>query len=217
MQGVATMLLYVLVDERALVWSALLAGTGGSLAAFGLRWLASRAVWRGALIMFACFLLLDLLYVPRDLAVTLELMSWGLVIATWASGVDYFVGGLRELPSRGGLDRADVVRVLGSLLVPIAVVGGLVIGKAPMWAAVSVLALELAIFGLDNLLAHHGAHAGAIAWSLRSLGSAALLATPTVARAAGLELDAAAPAYAALAVTVAGGVREFWRGRAYYL
>lgn len=217
MQGLATMLLYILVDDRALIWGALLVGTGGSLAALGLRWLVARVFWRGALIMFACFVLLDALYVPRELAVTLELMSWGLVVVTWASGVDYFVSGLRALPSRGGLDRADAVRVLSAVVLPLVVVAALVVAKAPMWAAVSVLAVELAIFGLDNLLAHHGAHAGAIAWSARSLGASALLAAPLAARAAGADLDATPATLAALVVSITGGAREFWRGRRYYM
>jgi hypothetical protein len=78
---------------------------------------------------------------------------------------------------------------------------------------ITVLAVELAMGGLDNLLSHHKQASGALWWGTRTLGAAALLFLAAL-------VDGAAAtwlAIAAAAMTTAGVAWEFWRGRDYYL
>ena len=86
-----------------------------------------------------------------------------------------------------------------------------------MWAPIAILCVELAVGGLDNLLAHHGASSGALAWSLRSLGAAVLLGAILLASRTDHPGAVTPLAVAGVALSLLGGAREFWRGRAHYL
>ena len=79
-------------------------------------------------------------------------------------------------------------------------------------ADLPILACELAVGGLDNLLSHHHRATKALAWGSRVLSVCALVALALVF-----------PAYAeplsilAAAVSLVGVSAEFWRGRDYFL
>ncbi len=216
MQGIATIIFLVLAESRDVHWTVMLSGTGLALVAAVVSYVVRKKVWRGSIIMFGCFVLLDLLLLPSDTRDTIYLMCLGIVGITWASGIDYLVSGVRQLAGRGDLDAADLSRIAGAIAMPIVIYGGLDVG-APMWVLVAVLSLELAAGGLDNLLAHHGAHSSAAVWALRSLGSSALLAVVWWAGHTGRTNLMEPLSYAAAALALLGTISEFWRGRDYYL
>ncbi len=217
MQGAATIIFLGLVQDRQLVWSIMLPATALPLVALFGFLAIKRRFYRGAAIMFGMMALLDLMYLPNDIEVTLYLVTLGILVATWGSGLDYLVGGLRQMKGRADFGRSDAVRVLSGIAVPLLVVAVLIETGAPMWAPIAVLCVELAVGGLDNLLAHHGASSGAVAWSLRSFGAAGLLSAMLLAHHYG-QPDYITPlAITAVAISVLGCAREFWRGREYYL
>jgi hypothetical protein len=167
--------------------------------------------WRGAFVMTGSFLallivfLIDERYAPRALMI-------GIVGITWISGLDYIVGGWPKLRAHGDFSRADGVRILGSLALPILLFAVLVYTDAPRWTIFAILSFELAVGGLDNLLSHHKAATLALAWGGRVLGVSLLLGGALLMK------DQAAPlAIVACAVSVFGCTAEFVRGRAYYI
>ena len=95
---------------------------------------------------------------------------------------------------------------------PIAETSMVLVGPAPAWPVFLILALELAVGGLDNLLSHHKHATLALAWGGRVLGVCALLAGALVAPTLAEPL-----ATLAAAVSLVGVSAEFWRGRDYFL
>ena len=211
MQGIGVMLLFPLVDNKAfLVWL-LAIGTALPLVAMAGLWLAKKKFWRGAIVMSASFaallvvFLYDEVYAPRAVMI-------GVVAITWISGIDYIVVGWKQLRGRGDFTLADGVRLLGSLALPILLFAVLVYTDAPRWTIFLILALELAVGGLDNLLSHHKAATLALAWGGRVLGISVLLAGALV-----MKSHAAPLSIVAALVSVFGVTAEFIRGRAYYI
>ena len=211
MQGIGVMLLFPLVhDQTFLTW---MLGTGIAipLVAMAGLWLAKHKFWRGAVWMslsFAALLVVyrvDPKYAPRAI-------MFGVVAITWISGIDYIAIGWKQLRKRGDFSRADGVRLLGSLSLPLLLFAVLVHTDAPRWTVFAILALELAVGGLDNLLSHHKAQAQALAWGGRVLGVSVLLAGALV-----MPAEATVLAVAAAAISFAGVAAEFARGRDYYL
>ncbi len=137
---------------------------------------------------------------------------WILALLTWVSGLDYLVGGLPRLRAAGGFGRADAVRVIAAGAMPVLALLLITETAAPAWAVLALLAFELAVGGLDNMLSLHGVSAPALPWGVRAIGAAALLAV-------GLFLPAQAhiAAIAAAVVSGLGASSEFWRGRSVYL
>lgn len=137
---------------------------------------------------------------------------WILAALTWVSGLDYLVGGLPRLRAAGGFGRADAVRVVAASAMPVLALLLLTDTGAPAWAVLALVAFELALGGLDNMLSLHGKAAPALPWGARALGAAGLLAV-------GLALPQQAPiaAVAAAVVSGLGAAFEFWRGRDVYL
>ena len=88
---------------------------------------------------------------------------------------------------------------------------------ASPWSIVAILAIELAVGGLDNLLCHHRVGGSATAWGLRVLGASALLGGALVVTGQGRPGLADWLVGAALAVSAIGAAREFWRGSDCYL
>jgi phosphatidylglycerophosphate synthase len=86
------------------------------------------------------------------------------------------------------------------------------VGPGPAWPIFAILAFELAVGGLDNLLSHHKRATKALAWGGRVLGVCVLLGAALLA-----------PAWAepfsifAAAISGIGVFAEFWRGRDYFL
>jgi CDP-diacylglycerol--glycerol-3-phosphate 3-phosphatidyltransferase len=217
MQGAATMIFFALMHDRDVLWTMLIIATIVPLPALIAFAVIKRRLWKGALIMFGLGCFLDVLVWQTAMPDTIYIMCIILALATWGSGVDYFVAGMRELKGRGDLGRSDVVRIVGALAIPALVIATIVETDAPMWVPTAILCLELAVGGLDNLLAHHNASSGAAAWSARSLGAAALLGAILLASQQG-HTDLVDPlAYAAIAVSIIGVAREFYRGRTHYI
>jgi cardiolipin synthase len=137
---------------------------------------------------------------------------WILALLTWVSGLDYLVGGLPRLRAAGGFGRADAVRVIAAGAMPLLALFLVTGTGAPAWAVLALLAFELAVGGLDNMLSLHGLAASALPWGARALGAAALLGIGLA-----LPAQAAIAAVAAAVVSGLGAAFEFWRGRSVYL
>jgi CDP-diacylglycerol--glycerol-3-phosphate 3-phosphatidyltransferase len=219
MQGIGMTMLFVLLEksgDRDVLLGLLIAGMVAPLIAFGVLWAVKKRRWKGALVMSALQAPLLWLHFHGDVRLTVEVIMYAVLAATWISGVDYLVVGLRQLRDTARLDGGDWVRLLGAVALPALLVAVLVYTPASPWPVMVVLALELAAGGLDNLLAHHKKQSGALPWGLRlagtcaALGAAVLLADQS---AAGVNAAVAA----ALAVCTIGVAWEFWRGRDVYL
>lgn len=211
MQGIGVILLFPLVeDQQFLTWALAIGVVGPLIAMLGLL-LVRKKLWRGALVMTASFLPILALHLHGDLQLTIFAIMLYVVAITWFSGLDYLVVGWRQLRARGDFNRADAVRLIGGLALPM-LLYPVLIGPGPAWPIFAILASELAVGGLDNLLSHHRRATLALAWGSRVLGVCALLAVALLV-----------PAYAgplsmlAAAISLVGVAAEFWRGRDYFL
>jgi CDP-diacylglycerol--glycerol-3-phosphate 3-phosphatidyltransferase len=212
MQGIGMMLLFPLLhSHRGFMVGLLVTGMIVPIAAMAGLWLTRKKFWRGALWMSASFVALatvffwDESYAPRAMMI-------GIVAITWISGLDYIVVGWPKLRAHGDFRRADGVRLLGALLLPFLLFAVLVETEAPRWTVFAILAFELAVGGLDNLLSHHKVATLALAWGSRVLGISLLLG-------GALLLPGLATTFTVLAtaISVVGVTAEFWRGRQYYV
>ncbi|HEY6178118.1 MAG TPA: CDP-alcohol phosphatidyltransferase family protein [Kofleriaceae bacterium] len=211
MQGIGVMLLFPLVEDQRLLTGVLVVGVIGPLIAMAGLYLVRRKVWRGALVMSASILPILGLHLHGDLDLTIIAIMIYVLAITWISGIDYLVVGWKQLRSRGDFSRADAVRLIGALALPM-LLYPVLLGPAPAWPIFLILAGELAVGGLDNLLSHHRRATKALAWGGRVLGVCVLLGAALIV-----------PAYAAplsilaAAVSLIGVSAEFWRGRDYFL
>lgn len=211
MQGIGLMLLFPLVeDQRFLTW-VLLIGVIAPLIAMAVLYVVRRKLWRGALVMSASFLPILPFHLHGDLQLTITAIMFYILAITWISGIDYLVVGWRQLRGRGDFSRADAVRLIGALALPMLLYRVLV-GPAPAWPIFLILATELAVGGLDNLLSHHRRATKALAWGSRVLGVCILLGAALVAPDHATELS-----ILAALVSLVGVCAEFWRGRDYFL
>jgi cardiolipin synthase (CMP-forming) len=101
----------------------------------------------------ALYLVADL---RGDARIFFEGACWILAVLTWVSGLDYLVGGLPRLRAAGGFGRADAVRVVAAGALPVLALLLLIETAAPAWAVLALLAFELAVGGLDNMLSLAG-------------------------------------------------------------
>jgi phosphatidylglycerophosphate synthase len=131
---------------------------------------------------------------------------------TWISGIDYIVIGWKQLRGRGDFTKADAVRLIGALAMPGLLFAALVKTPAPAWPIFAILALELSVGGLDNLLSHHQRATKALAWGSRVLGVCAMVALALV-----FPEHAEWFLYTATAGSLVGVTLEFWHGRDYFL
>jgi CDP-diacylglycerol--glycerol-3-phosphate 3-phosphatidyltransferase len=218
MQGIGMTMLFVLLENghRDVLTGLLIAAMIAPLVAFALLWAIRKRRWTGALLMSALQAPLLALHLHGDLHLTVLVIMVAVLAATWISGLDYLVVGVRQLRDRAALDASDAVRLLGAVALPALLVMVLVGTGASPWPVIFILGLELAAGGLDNLLAHHRRQSGALPWGLRVLAtSAALTAALLLADRSPAGVNAAVAA--ALAVCVIGVAWEFWRGRDVYL
>lgn len=216
MQGIGVMVLFPLTDSGA--------GGDGMTYLFGFGivaplvagaalYLVKKKLWPGALYMSATFGVLIAIHL-HDPSWTMKAVMGMIVGITWLSGVDYVVAGFKQLRGRGDFNRADAIRLISAIALPLAVFGALSESPAPAWPLIAVLSLELAVGGLDNLLSHHRRAAGALVWGARSLGAAALCGGAAFVDD---QDQATALVIAAAAVSALGVAWEFARGRDYYL
>lgn len=218
MQGIATMMLLILIaDNRSAIIGFFGTLTAAPIVAMVALYVIKKKLWLGALIMSGVNAVMIPLFLWKGVPLLLVVTLCAIIALTWLSGVDYLVGGLRELRGRGDMDRADTVRIVGSILLPFAVMAALNAHTASPWFLVTILSLELAVGGLDNLLSHHKAGASATTWSLRILGATALLGTALLLQRQGHASLAEYAVVIAVAVSLIGTAYEFWRGREHYL
>lgn len=211
MQGIGVVLLFPLVEsQRFLTWL-LIAGVASPMVAMVSLWIVRKKIWRGAFVMSGSFVPILAFHLHGDMQLTIHAIMFMIVAITWISGIDYVVIGWKQLRGRGDFARADAVRIIGALALPL-LAYKVLIGPAPAWTIYAILAFELAVGGLDNLMSHHKRATKALAWGGRVLGVCVLLG-------AALVVPAYAPPLAILAaaVSIVGVSAEFWRGRDYFL
>lgn len=211
MQGIGVILLFPIVeDQRFLTW-VLAIGVVGPLVAMLVFYLVRRKVWRGALVMTASILPILALHLHGDLQLTITVIMLYVVAITWFSGIDYLVVGWKQLRGRGDFSRADAVRLIGALALPM-LLYPVLIGPGPAWPIFLILAGELAVGGLDNLMSHHRRATKALAWGGRVLGVCLVLGAALL-----IPAHAGPLSILAAAVSLIGVCAEFWRGRDYFL
>jgi CDP-diacylglycerol--glycerol-3-phosphate 3-phosphatidyltransferase len=211
MQGIGVMLLFPLVENQSFLTWLLIVGVVSPLVAMVALWVVRRKIWRGAFVMSGSIVPILAFHLHGDPELTIRAIMFMVVAITWVSGLDYLVIGWKQLRGRGDFARADAVRIIGALALPVLLYKVLV-GPGPAWPIFAILAFELAVGGLDNLLSHHHRATKALAWGSRVLGVCALIGAALVV-----------PSYAgplsilAAAVSAVGVSAEFWRGRDYFL
>lgn len=218
MQGLGMLVLFLLlIDYPKVMYGLLFILIGVSAVAVVVYGLIKKRLWIGATLMSVCHIPILVLYEYSTIPVILDVIMIVVVSLTWLSGVDYVMVGVRELRGRGDFGRHDMVRILGALILPCLIFAALVETAMPAWPLVAILAVELAVGGLDNLLSHHKAAVGALGWGLRVLVTSALLG-------AGIALTGHVSAtllnlmaYSASAISIVGVGLEFYRGRDYYI
>jgi cardiolipin synthase len=223
MQGIGVVLLFPLVENQSFLTWLLIAGVASPLVAMVALWIVRRKLWRGAFVMSGSFVPILSFHLHGDMELTIRAIMFMIVAITWISGIDYIVIGWKQLRGRGDFARADAVRIIGALALPLLVYwalgqtspSGQPVGlgqPASSWPIFIILAFELAVGGLDNLMSHHKRATKALAWGGRVLGICVLLAAGLVVPAWAVPL-----AILAAAVSVVGVFAEFWRGRDYFL
>jgi CDP-diacylglycerol--glycerol-3-phosphate 3-phosphatidyltransferase len=211
MQGIGVIMLFPVIDPGVMTW--LLYGGIVLPLVLMLAWYAiKRRWWRGALFMSLTFAAIALVNSQGNYVWSMRAIMYGVVAITWISAFDYFAIGMKQLRGRGDVGRQDMVRIIGALLVPALVFAVLARTPAPPWPLLAILAVELAVGGLDNLLSHHKHASSALAWGSRVMGTSALLGA-----ALALPDYATALAIAAAVVSTLGVAWEFWRGKDDYL
>jgi CDP-diacylglycerol--glycerol-3-phosphate 3-phosphatidyltransferase len=214
MQGIGVMLLFPLLGAGGRTFLTWFLGilTIGPIATVLILWLVRKEFWRGAIVMSASVLPVFALHLYGDMQLTIRWIMFAVVGITWISGIDYIVVGWKQLRGRGDFTRADGVRLIGSLALPILLFAVLVETDAPPWPVFTILAVELAVGGLDNLLSHHKVATLALAWGGRVLTTSALLGGALL-----LPAQATTLSILAAAVSTVGVAAEFWRGRDYFM
>ena len=213
MQGIGVMLLFPLVgpESTGLTWFLIIL-TAGPLVVMGLIWILKKKFFRGGLVMSGSVAPILALHLYGDVELTVRWILLAVVGITWISGIDYIVVGWKQLRGRGDFAKADGVRLIGALALPGLLFAVLVETPAPAWTIFAILALELAVGGLDNLMSHHKRATKALAWGGRVLGVCALLGGALL-----LPAYSDLFAYGATVVSLVGVAAEFWRGRDYFL
>jgi CDP-diacylglycerol--glycerol-3-phosphate 3-phosphatidyltransferase len=217
MQGIGVVLLFPLVENQSFLTWLLIAGVASPLVAMVALWIIRKKLWRGAFVMSGSFVPILSFYLYGGTKLVIPAIMVMIVAITWISGLDYILVGWKQLRGRGDFARADGVRIIGALALPLLAYATLsskaVLGEpAASWPIFVILAFELAVGGLDNLMSHHKRATKALAWGGRVLGICVLLGAALIVPAYALPL-----AILAAAVSVVGVFAEFWRGRDYFL
>ncbi len=212
MQGIAVLVLGALLSRQVFL-TGLVIGTILPMIAVAVYWVTKKSLSRnnvlGSLLMFATFLLF---WVPDNLSTSIDIAIWAICLVTWLSGLDYLLGAIPALQKAGGFHRADLVRVLGAVLIPMSAVVALMHSTASAVPVLLVIASELAAGGLDNLLSRHRATSRWTSYAARVLGASALLFLTAL-----LDDQTELLAWVAMALSLSGVAMEFWRGRTHYL
>lgn len=211
MQGIGVLLLFPLLGDTTILLWIFAIGAAIPIIVLIVWRIVKGQWWRGAFVMSGSFLAMIAVFVWDERYAPSALMI-GILGITWISGLDYIFSGWKQLRAHADFRRADGVRLLGSLTLPVLLFAVLVYTDAPRWTIFAILSFELAVGGLDNLLSHHKVATLALAWGGRVLGVSLLLGGALIMK------DQAAPlAIVAAVVSVFGCTAEFIRGRAYYI
>lgn len=213
MQGIGVLLLFPMLADRqgvldAILWTGVVAPIIAGVILYAVR----KKVWKGAFVMTGQFVALLVVHYQRDPQLTSNFIMLLVVALTWISGFDYFSGAFKQLRGRGDFAMRDAVRIVAAVLMPTMIFWVLRATDAPAWPLMAILALELAVGGLDNLLSHHHQASTAVGWGARTLGLSAVLGAALLVPAQATPL-----AIAAAALSVIGVTWEFVRGSDYYL
>jgi len=217
MQGIGVILLFPMLSEAVIPW-VLWIGVALPLIAMAILYAVKKKFWKGALVMSGSFLFLALIHLKKDPELSANAIMVMIVALTWVSGIDYLIGGVKKLREHGDFGRADLVRVLSGITIPVMVFLVITQTETTPWPLLLILACELSVGGLDNLLSHHQKASGALVWGLRTGGVTLLLGGAMLAGG-----ETAMPTHAtwfavfAAALSSTGVFWEFWRGRDYYL
>jgi cardiolipin synthase len=213
MQGIGVMLLFPLLVEHKWALTVLLGGIVGiALVALAYSWFVKKKLYRGGVAMAASVTPILALHLYDDMELSLNAMMAFIVGLTWVSGLDYIWQGWPKLRAKGDFNRSDFVRLLGAVTIPTTLFACLVKTPTPSWPLFAILALELAVGGLDNLMSHHKKATRSLAWGSRVLGVSILLGAALL-----LKDYAVYFTIAAAAVSFIGVAAEFYRGRDYFL
>jgi len=212
MQGIITFVFAYLVGKDALVpW--LLAAALVMAILVALRWITARKFARSVAMAVPFMAGTALLFaIPDTLTMSVTIGVYFICVVTWLSGLDYLLGAIPTLHKAGGFHRADLVRVLAAISVPLCASLALVYSDAPATPILLVVAAELAVGGLDNLLSRYRAEASPLGFGSRSLGASVLMLSAVLCSS-----ESTALAWAAMSLSLIGVAREFWRGKAHYL
>src|SRR5262249_23878626 len=147
MQGIGVMLLFPLLGEGGRTFLTWFLGVlvVGPIAIALVLWVVRKKFWRGAIIMSASVAPIFALHLYGDMQLTIRWIMFAVVAITWISGIDYIVVGWKQLRGRGDFTRADAVRLVGSISLPILLFAVLVETDAPPWPVFTILAVELAV------------------------------------------------------------------------
>jgi CDP-diacylglycerol--glycerol-3-phosphate 3-phosphatidyltransferase len=211
MQGIGMVLLFPLVGNKTFLTWLLIVGLVSPMIAMVALWVIRKKIWRGAFVMSGSFVPILGFYLYGGELLTIRAIMFMIVAITWISGFDYILVGWRQLRGRGDFARADAVRIIGALALPL-LAYPVLIGPGPAWPIFLILAFELAVGGLDNLMSHHKRATKALAWGGRVLGVCVLLAVALIVPAYATPLE-----ILAAAISLVGVSAEFWRGRDYFL
>jgi CDP-diacylglycerol--glycerol-3-phosphate 3-phosphatidyltransferase len=219
MQTIGFVLLVQLLPEREIMLGIIGAVVAGSLITTAIVSKIRGRLFVSGVIMAGACAAGGVAYWALSTRVLIDVTLYLTVALTWWSGADYLVGGIPRLRRAGDFNRADAVRLIAAVLLPVLAMAVLIATDATVYAVLALVAFELAVGGLDNLLSHHQQAASAARWSWRTLGASALLAAALIlARATSIDpaiIDALV--WAAVVTSALGVAGEFWRGRATYL
>jgi CDP-diacylglycerol--glycerol-3-phosphate 3-phosphatidyltransferase len=213
MQGIGVLLLFpLLADSRAALTWLLGSLTAAPLVVMAYFWFIKKKFWRGALVMSGSVAPILALHLYGDIQLSMNWIMLAVVAITWISGLDYIIVGFPKLRAKGDFNRADAVRLIGAVAMPCLLFAVLVKTPAPSWPIFTILSLELACGGLDNLMSHHKKATRSLAWGSRVLGISGLLGLALL-----LPEYSTYFAAAAAVVSTVGVAAEFWRGRDYFV
>ena len=212
MQGIITFFIAALIGRDDVIITLLFVTV---LPVLGLAYLwFAKGKFHRSLAMSLPFMLatVALFAIPDTLQTSVEIGVYFICVVTWLSGLDYLLGAIPALHKAGGFHRADLIRVLAAISIPVCATLALVYSSAPAAPMLLIVAGELAVGGLDNLLSRHKASSSTWSYGARTLGSSALLVAAVL-----VDSQAAILAWVAMGISLVGVAHEFWRGRHHYL
>jgi CDP-diacylglycerol--glycerol-3-phosphate 3-phosphatidyltransferase len=215
------MIFVMSITGRSLMIGLFLVGVVLPLILAAVRYHLRRYVWRGALVFSAWYAAIMVIYIFAGAKVASEVLMISALAVTWLSGWVYLSQSRRLFEVRP-LSAGDWIRVVGAVALPLVLVSSQKFLTPPSLALIITMSLEMAVGGLDNLLAHHHAEASALFWGLRValvtvLYGLAILASIPGSVLAEHGLTPTPLTVAACAASLIGTVIEFVRGRNYYL